>query len=156
MHRLLEDRSPETFTRAYAHYHLVVEGILAQTGYCGVQRSLSADGFPDLPHLEGLHAEFSKIRQDEGRHVGFGMTKLKRLVRENGVDPQLVDDTVTGLMPLVTDIAANADERTVNRGIEPAELQGYAADKHGERTTQIRQAASESSTVGTQTSPGDD
>jgi ribonucleoside-diphosphate reductase beta chain len=33
MHRLLDDRSPETFARAYTHYHLVVEGILAQTGY---------------------------------------------------------------------------------------------------------------------------
>jgi ribonucleoside-diphosphate reductase beta chain len=59
MHRLLEDRSPETFTRAHTHYHLVVEGILAQTGYCGMQRSFSADEFPDLPHLEGLRAGFS-------------------------------------------------------------------------------------------------
>jgi len=82
MHRLLEERTPETFARAYTHYHLVIEGILAQTGYYGMQRSFRADEFPELPHLPGLHTGFPRIRQDERRHVGFGMAKLKGLVAE--------------------------------------------------------------------------
>jgi len=32
-HTLLEDDSPEARVRAYSHYHLTVEGVLAQAGY---------------------------------------------------------------------------------------------------------------------------
>ncbi|PSP41089.1 ribonucleoside-diphosphate reductase, partial [Halobacteriales archaeon QH_10_70_21] len=94
MHALLEDPTPEDFAVAYCHYHLVIEGILAQTGYYGMQQSYSADDYPELPHLPGLYEGFTKIRQDEGRHVGFGMAKLKELVVEAGVDPHLLDETV--------------------------------------------------------------
>ncbi len=39
MARLLTEDTPETRARAFCHYHLVVEGILAQTGYFGLQRA---------------------------------------------------------------------------------------------------------------------
>jgi ribonucleoside-diphosphate reductase beta chain len=140
MHRLLDAPTPENFATAYTHYHLVIEGILAQTGYYGMQTTFSADEYPDMPHLPGLYEGFTKIRQDEGRHVGFGMTKLKELVMEEGVDPQLLDDTVAELMPLVNGIAANAEEIEVDRGIPPGELQQFASTKHVDRMKQIRDA----------------
>lgn len=143
MHALLENRSPEAFARAYAHYHLVIEGILAQTGYYGMQQSFAADQNPELPHLPGLYEGFTHIRQDEGRHVGFGMAKLKALVIEEGVDPQLLDDTVSELMPLVNAIAAEETEETLGRGILPEELQQYATEKHIDRMEQIQNADAE-------------
>jgi len=142
MHRLLEDPSPETFAEAYCHYHLVIEGILAQTGYYGMQRSYSADDHPELPHLPGLYEGFTRIRQDEGRHVGFGMAKLKELVSEAGVDPHRLDETVNGLLPLVDDIAANPDDQYVEDvGPKPTELQSFATEKHIQRMEQIKDAA---------------
>jgi ribonucleoside-diphosphate reductase beta chain len=143
MHRLLDAPTPENFARAYSHYHLVIEGILAQTGYYGLQQTFAPDQYPELPHLPGLTEGFTKIRQDEGRHVGFGMAKLKGLVTEESVDPQLLDDTVTELMPLVNEIAANEDEQFTDRGITPAELQEFATEKHVERMRQIRDADAE-------------
>lgn len=140
MHRLLDDPTPENFARAYSHYHLTIEGILAQTGYYGMQHTFSEEKYPDLPHLPGLYEGFTHIRQDEGRHVGFGMTKLKTLVLEDGVDPQLIDDTVMELMEFVNDIAANPDEITADRGMQPEELSRYASEKHVERMSQIRDA----------------
>lgn len=141
MHRLLEDPSPETFAKAYCHYHLVIEGILAQTGYYGMQQSYSKSDHPELPHLPGLYEGFTLIRQDEGRHVGFGMAKLKELV-EAGVDPQLLDDTVNELLPFVNRIAANPDDQYVEDiGPQPTELQAFATDKHVERMEQIKDAA---------------
>lgn len=143
MHRLLDEPTPEDFANAYTHYHLVIEGILAQTGYFGMQRSFSAEHFPDLPHLPGLYAGFSFIRQDEGRHVGFGMAKLKELVLESGVDPQLLDDTVTELLPLVNDITVDPDGQYLERGVGPDELHRFASEKHVERMRQIRDADKE-------------
>jgi len=143
MAALLDDDSPEARARAYSHYHLVIEGILAQTGYYGLQQSFSADNHPELPHLPGLYQAFTSIRGDEGRHVGFGMAKLKELVGE-GVDPQLLDDTVTELMPLVNGIAANEDgPYQEDVGVTPAELRRFASEKHVERMNQIRDATAD-------------
>ena len=152
MHALLDDRSPQAFAEAYCHYHLTVEGILAQTGYYGMQQSYSKDSHPELPALPGLYRGFTKIRQDEGRHVGFGMTKLKELVTEEGVDPQFLDDTVNELMPLVTGITADDEEQYLeNLGPEPTELREFATGKHVDRMTQITEASEEIPSVETLT-----
>jgi ribonucleoside-diphosphate reductase beta chain len=143
MHRLLEDRSPEAFAEAYAHYHLVIEGILAQTGYYGMQQSFAENRNPELPHLPGLYDGFVHIRQDEGRHVGFGMAKLKSLVSEGQIDPQLLDDTVSELMPLVNEIAASPEEISGDRGVQPEELQRFASEKHLDRMEQIQDVSAE-------------
>ena len=142
MHALLEDPTPEDFAVAYCHYHLVIEGILAQTGYYGMQQSYSADDYPELPHLPGLYEGFTKIRQDEGRHVGFGMAKLKELVVEAGVDLHLLDETVNELLSLVNAIAANPDDQYIEDvGPSPADLQSVATEKHLQRMEQITDAA---------------
>ncbi|CAI50624.1 probable ribonucleoside-diphosphate reductase beta subunit [Natronomonas pharaonis DSM 2160] len=142
MERLLAAPTAEQFAKAYCHYHLVIEGILAQTGYYGMQQSYSADSYPELPHLPGLCDGFTKIRQDEGRHVGFGMAKLKALVGDGKVDPQLLDDIVGELLPLVDDITTDVgDESFDDVGIPPEELEAFAAEKHTERMEQIKDAA---------------
>lgn len=151
MYRLLDEPTPENFARAYSHYHLTIEGILAQVGYYGMQRSFGPDEFPDLPSLPGLHDGFTKIRQDEGRHVGFGMTKLKELVSAGAVDPQLLDATVTELMPLVEEIAADDRQQYAGRGMSPEELRRFAGEKHVERMQQIRDASAELPAVETLT-----
>ena len=144
MHALLDEPTPEDFAVAYAHYHLVIEGILAQTGYYGMQQSYAEDSYPDLPHLPGLYEGFTRIRQDEGRHVGFGMAKLKELVTDEGVDPRLLDDTVNELLPLVNGIAANPDDQYVEDvGPQPEELQSFATKKHVQRMEQITDAAAD-------------
>ena len=144
MHALLDDPTPEDFAVAYAHYHLVIEGILAQTGYYGMQQSYAEDSYPDLPHLPGLYEGFTRIRQDEGRHVGFGMAKLKELVTDEDVDPRLLDDTVNELLPLVNGIAANPDDQYIEDvGPQPEELQSFATKKHVQRMEQITDAAAD-------------
>ena len=146
MYRLLEADTPDNRAIAYCHYHLVLEGIAAQTGYYGFQRNYGGE-FDDLPHLPGLVEGFSKIRSDEGRHVGFGMSQLKKLIREEGVDPELVDETVEELIPLVQ--AINTDDRyrtgepSEQPGIGPDQLAEYTLSKHAERMEQIKDAAAD-------------
>jgi ribonucleoside-diphosphate reductase beta chain len=71
------------------------------------------------------------------------MAKLKDLVMDEGVDPQILDDIVTELMPFVNGIAADPDEIYVDRGIGPDELREFATSKHVDRMKQIRDADEE-------------
>ncbi|WP_195893033.1 ribonucleoside-diphosphate reductase [Halopiger djelfimassiliensis] len=144
-YRLLEEDTPENRAKAYCHYHLTVEGILAQTGYYGMQTSYGGE-FEDLPHLPGLVEGFTKIRSDEGRHVGFGMNQLKKLVRD-GVDPQLVEETVSELLPLVQGITEDErfqpDDADDQPGLDDGELAAYAVEKHTDRMQQITDATAD-------------
>ncbi|QLK24821.1 ribonucleoside-diphosphate reductase [Natrinema zhouii] len=143
--RLLEEDTPENRAKAYCHYHLTVEGILAQTGYYGMQTSYGGE-FEDLPHLPGLVQGFTKIRSDEGRHVGFGMNQLKKLIAE-GVDPAIIEETVEELLPLVQGITEDErfqpDDPDERVGLEDGKLAAYAVDKHTDRMRQITDAAAD-------------
>lgn len=142
MDRLLVEDTPETRAVALSHYHLTIEGILAQTAYYGLQTTYS-DRTPESPNLVGLCRGLDLIRRDEGRHVGFGMLKLKELLREEAVDPQLLHETVGELLPLVDGIttASYSDDDDVEiHGPGPEELTGYASGKHTQRMKQITSA----------------
>nr|WP_241430247.1 MULTISPECIES: ribonucleoside-diphosphate reductase [Halococcus] len=139
MARLLDDDTPENRAKAYSHYHMTVEGILAQTGYYGLTRQFDADTYPDLPHLPGLVAGLTSIRSDEGRHVGFGMAKLKALIRTERVDPAVVEETVGDLLPLVQ--ASIPSHEPDGPGVTPTELVEYATTKHEQRMRQITTAS---------------
>jgi len=138
METLLEDDSDEALTRAYCHYHLAVESVLAQTGYYGIQAGYSPTG-PDLGaeggiHLEGLVEGIGYIRSDEGRHVGFGMHEVQRLVGE-GVDPDIVSETLSDLLPLVADaVGPDPNAPTDGQGgLDPNALVEYASEKVARR-----------------------
>ncbi|WP_435344557.1 ribonucleotide-diphosphate reductase subunit beta [Haloarchaeobius sp. HRN-SO-5] len=135
MDRLLTEDGPEARAEAYCHYHLTVEGILAQTGYYGIQTTFdgSVEGVPELP---GLVEGFGNIRADEGRHVGFGMAKLEALVESGQVDGTDLYDLTTELALLTQQVVSTAagEDRP---GVSPAGLADYAAQKHAERMEQV-------------------
>ena len=125
MAALLDDQSPETLARAYSHYHVVAESVLAQTAYYSLQSAFSDTGDDavttrpraEMPTLDGLVSGIARIRSDEGRHVGFGMREVRRLVQAEGVDEAVVQETLTDLMPHVagifTDIEGPVDQGAI-------------------------------------------
>ncbi|WP_254547404.1 ribonucleoside-diphosphate reductase [Halomarina pelagica] len=143
MERLLTDDTPENRVRAYCHYHLVVESVLAQTGYYGIQSSWSPTG-ADLDvagepvHLEGLIEGVTRVRSDEGRHVGFGMREVRRLVQEEGVDPDVVQTTLRDLMGHVAGTVQYEESE-----VDSTPLVEYAAEKLTRRIEIITDAETE-------------
>lgn len=129
MRRLLTDDTLENRVRAFCHYYLTIEGIMAQTGYYAVQTGYSGE-IPELPLVPGLVAGFTEIRGDEGRHVGFGMAKLKELIEEKGVPIDVVHETVNELLPLTQAVATTAAASEDGAGLGEEELTAYAAEKH--------------------------
>jgi ribonucleoside-diphosphate reductase beta chain len=130
MERLLTDDTPENRAKAYCHYHLVIESVLAQTGYYGIQSSFSDTGSDEValreqPDLDGLVGGITRIRSDEGRHVGFGMQEVRELIQDHGVDPEVVQDTLQSLMPHVAGIVQQSSGEATN----PVPLVEYSRDK---------------------------
>ncbi len=138
MRRLLDDDTPENRVKAHANYHLVIEGILAQTAYYAIHKNFSEE-IDDYPHLPGLVEGFSNIRSDEGRHVGFGMHKIKQHITEDGVGISVLNDTVNDLMVYTNGILVDTTEGDAP-GVGRDRLMEFASEKHRERLEQITNA----------------
>ncbi|WP_250137833.1 ribonucleoside-diphosphate reductase [Halorientalis salina] len=143
MHKLLEEDTPENRVDAYCHYHLTVESVLAQTGYYGIESTFSPRGSDEVairefPQLEGLVEGVSNIRSDEGRHVGFGMQKVRQAVQSGEVDQQVVQNTLQELMPHVANTVNDFEE-----AINPVPLVKYSRDKLTRRLDIITDADAE-------------
>jgi ribonucleoside-diphosphate reductase beta chain len=142
MERLLADDSPEQMARAIAHYHVVVESVMAQTGYYSFQEIYGADDSDitdrEMPHLPGVLEGVGYIRSDEGRHVGWGVRKLRELVQNGVVDPQVVRDTLQDLM---VHVAKNNNAYSVIS--DPGAMISYSRDKLTRRIEIITQGDAE-------------
>jgi len=143
MERLLEEDTPENRAKAYCHYHLVVESVLAQTGYFGIQSAFSDAGsdevaLKDWPNADGLVEGISKIRSDEGRHVGFGMHKVRNYVQSGDVSADVVQETLQDLMPHVAGTVGDFEH-----AVNPVPLVDYSRDKLMRRIEIITDADAE-------------
>lgn len=141
----VDDPSPETFAKAFCHYHLVIEGVAAQSGYFSMHSLYGDnDAVPEMPYLPGLAEGFDNIRADEGRHVGFGMYKLKEYVSNGEVEPEMIQETVMELVEIVKGIVAPDDNQYEHLpGLDQEVVEEYATEKHMERMEQIVDASAE-------------
>ncbi len=96
MNRLLTDASPVAQVRASVTYNLIVEGVLAETGYYGYTRELTEQGkMPGMQQLVGL------VKRDESRHIAFAIYYLSRLMAEHGdVVWEALRERMNELLPL--------------------------------------------------------
>jgi len=139
MRRLLDDDTRENRAKAFCHYHMAVEGILAGTGYWWLTENFGEGG---VAHLPGLVEGVGRIRADEGRHVGFGASRLKRYV-EDGMDASVIDATVNPLLGLVQASLRNAEVVDADTGALVAgrdDVVRHASEKHAERLERIKGA----------------
>lgn len=130
MHRLLDEDSTANQLRAITHYHLAVESVLAQSGYYGIERSLDDD--TALPRLNGLGDGIGQVRADEGRHVGFGIRRLHELIHHEDGDIEVVETTLTDLLPLITGTLS-----AYSRVVDTTELVDFATERLGQRIETI-------------------
>jgi ribonucleoside-diphosphate reductase beta chain len=83
MNALLDDGSPAAQARAAVTYNMVVEGVLAETGY-----QVYHDALVTRDLLPGLREGLGYVKRDEARHIAYGVFLLSRLV---AADPSLWD-----------------------------------------------------------------
>lgn len=139
MDHLLTDPSPKSQVRAIATYHMIVEGVLAETGYYGVTQAVGSTG-----NVPGLVQGMVLIQRDEARHIAFGIALLERLI---SAEPRLWDtlnDRMNTLLPLALDIIGDtfiAYGEEIPFGLTPSTFVEYAATQYSHRIDAIERRA---------------
>src|SRR5436305_3717449 len=139
MNELLEDSSPVAIARASVTYNMVIEGVLAETGYHNYHRSLAVNGL-----MPGLCAGLVNIKRDESRHIAYGVYLLSRLVAEDASVWEVIEERMAELRPLTDEIIRSGYEAYPD-GVNPFglrldEFSQYAADQFRKRYERIAKA----------------
>jgi ribonucleoside-diphosphate reductase beta chain len=139
MNALLEDQSPALIARASVTYNMVIEGVLAETGYQNYHESLAVNGL-----MPGLCAGLVNIKRDESRHIAYGVYLLSRLVAEDPSVWDVIEARMEELRPLVDAIIRSGYEMYPD-GINPfglslGEFSDYAANQFRKRYERIAKA----------------
>src|SRR5579885_3798938 len=78
MHALLTDTSPQAQVRASVTYNMIIEGVLAETGYHAYFNMLDRNNI-----MPGLKQGVGLIKRDESRHLAYGVFLISRLVAQD-------------------------------------------------------------------------
>ncbi|NJC97619.1 MAG: R2-like ligand-binding oxidase [Anaerolineae bacterium] len=97
------DPSPSAQIRASATYNMVVEGVLAETGYHAFFTMLERN---DL--MPGLRKGISLLKQDESRHIAYGVYLLSRLMAEHPEEWDTLDAQMNNLLPFAIGVIGDA------------------------------------------------
>jgi ribonucleoside-diphosphate reductase beta chain len=139
MSRLREDSSPEAQVRASVTYNVIVEGVLAETGYHSYHLALEQRGL-----MPGLREGIANIKRDESRHIAYGVHLLSRLV---AADPSLwavaEEEMARLLVPAMQFIDESfADYGPVSPlGVRLDEIAEFAQRQFAKRLDRIRRGA---------------
>ena len=131
MRALLTDRSPAAWARAGAAYQIIVEGTLAETGYHGVHRVLE-----ERRLMPGTVAATALLKQDEARHLAFGLATLDRVLRAHPSAFAALDETLDALLPsavgVVQELFAPFGD-AIPFDLDPQEFIDFALDQYAKR-----------------------
>jgi ribonucleoside-diphosphate reductase beta chain len=136
MNRLLTDPSPEAQVRASVTYNMIVEGVLAETGYYTYARMLGQRNIlPGLQQLIGL------VKRDESRHIAYAVYFISRLIAEHG-DPawNAFEERMGELLPVALQLYNNPAAGESPFGIQRDEVDTYATTQFRKRYDRIAKA----------------
>lgn len=132
MNRLLTDPSRENQAIASVTYNMVLEGVLAETGYHGFRRSLKQNGI-----LPGICAGVELTARDESRHIRYGVFLLQRLLSEDDRIWEVIKTRMNEIFPLALAITPeyweNYDEDNPPFGQDMMEYVEFSASKFDSR-----------------------
>jgi ribonucleoside-diphosphate reductase beta chain len=137
MNALRTDSSPAAQARAVVTYTMIVEGVLAETGYHGYFTALERGGV-----LPGLREGLELVKRDESRHIAYGVYLISRLVK---ADPGLwpaVEARMEELLPVALGVVHEtfAPYDPMPFGLDLDEFVDYAVGQYGKRIARIERA----------------
>jgi ribonucleotide reductase beta subunit family protein with ferritin-like domain len=126
---LNERRDEDAFLQAVLVYHLLGEGVIARTG-----QNLAAGRYERLRGFPGLTEGQRLVARDEARHIGIGVSYLRRRMETN-------PERTRALIGVVLDellATAAALLETAKEGMTELVLSGYGVDPAGFYTEVMR------------------
>ena len=134
---LLTDRSPAAQVRASVTYNMIVEGVLAETGYHAYFTALERNGI-----LPGQRQGIRLLKQDESRHIAYGIYLISRLLAEDAALWDIAERTMNELLPSALGVIADTFGRydAMPFGLEESEFAHYALSQFQKRLERIEHA----------------
>ena len=128
------DFSPLAQIKASGTYNMIVEGTLAETGYAAYYKMLNEN---DL--LPGLQEGIQKLKQDESRHIAFGIYLINRLLQDNPDLKIPFENHLEVLLDDATNIIHEIFEpyKVVPFGLEKEWFLNYAIKQFQHRTDKL-------------------
>lgn len=135
--RLTEDSSPAAQIQASVTYNMIVEGVLAETGYHAYFTMLKNNGL-----MPGTCEGIRLLKQDESRHIAYGVFLISRLVAEDGSLWDIAENTMNALlmptMGIINEIFAMYNP--VPFGLVVDDFVNYAMMQYSKRLERIQKA----------------
>jgi ribonucleoside-diphosphate reductase beta chain len=131
------DSSPSAQIRASVTYNMIVEGVLAETGYHAFFTMLERN---DL--MPGLRNGISHLKQDESRHIAYGVYLLSRLVAEHPDEWDMLDSQMNALLPFAIGVIGDAFAAydVVPFGLVEDDFVNYAMSQFTRRFERVEKA----------------
>jgi ribonucleoside-diphosphate reductase beta chain len=139
MNRLRDDRSPEAQIRAAVTYNMIVEGVLAETGYHSYFLALERNEL-----MPGLRAGLAHVKRDESRHIAYGVHLLSRLVDGDASLWAVAESRMAELLPHALAFIEESfgDYGPVSPfGVRLDELMEYAQSQFEKRLDRVKRGA---------------
>ena len=138
---LKTDPSPAAQMRASVTYNMVVEGVLAETGYHAFFTMLERN---DL--MPGLRQGISLLKQDESRHIAYGVYLLSRLLAEHPDLWETLEMQMNSLLPYAIGVIGDAFAayEVVPFGLVEDDFVNYAMAQFSKRFERLEKAKHQS------------
>ncbi|MBL0344203.1 R2-like ligand-binding oxidase [Candidatus Villigracilis affinis] len=137
LNALRVDASPANQIAASVTYNMVVEGVLAETGYHAFFTMLERN---DL--LPGLRKGISLLKQDESRHIAYGVYLLSRLIAAHPQEWDNLQTQMNTLLPSAIGVIGDAFARyqVVPFGLVEEDFINYAMSQFSKRFERLEKA----------------
>ena len=137
MGALLADQSPAAQIRAAVTYNMIVEGVLAETGYHGYFTVLDQRGI-----MPGVRQGISLLKLDESRHIAYGIFLISRLLAADPALWDLVEEELNRLLPAALGVVGEVFERydPVPFGLSPDIFVDFALNQFNKRVERLEKA----------------
>jgi ribonucleoside-diphosphate reductase beta chain len=134
---LQADDSPAAQVRASVTYNMIVEGVLAETGYHAYFTVMQQHDI-----LPGVRQGIRLLQQDESRHIAYGIFLLSRLVATDDGLWDVLEETMNELLPPALGVVGDAFAayEVMPFGLEESVFTDYALNQFQKRVERLEKA----------------
>ncbi|MEP0804108.1 MAG: R2-like ligand-binding oxidase [Chloroflexota bacterium] len=131
------DPTPSAQICASVTYNMIVEGVLAETGYHAFFAMLERNNL-----MPGLRKGISLLKQDESRHIAYGVYLLSRLVARHPEEWETLDSQMNSLLPFAVGVIGDAFAayEVVPFGLVEDDFVNYAMSQFTKRFERLEKA----------------
>lgn len=134
---LQSDPSPAAQVRASVTYNMIVEGVLAETGYHAYFQVLARNNI-----MPGVRQGIGLLKQDESRHIAYGVFLLSRLISADDALWDVAETQMNLLLPAALGVVGDTFARydPMPFGLVESDFTDFALSQFQKRIERIERA----------------